>query len=288
MIKTLWRGFRGYDTYGAFLERGAPRVAHKPLDVLGLKAAGVGTGSSRDIHGILMPHEVSGLVEVPHWNDVPVFDQEGTNSCVWCAITQAELITLSGRYALDLRTIERGSVLFGYRMTRGRMGLPIRDTGCYPSEALKVLADEGLPPESAWPFNQAKVNWLPGAKARWDAVDRRGVRGTYTIQDSSTDKIKQMRAAFASGRAVTFTIPIYSGFSGSDSIMRWSKAGDTLRGYHHVCAACSFESEGQYFTGVCNSWGKHAHTGGRLVLDEEYITKQASSMLVIDPEEPCQ
>lgn len=290
MLETLWRTARGKRVCGALLESGAPRAAHMPLDALGLKSAGVGVDirAGSGIHGIALPNAITDLVEVSGWAKHDVLDQLGANSCVANAMARAEVSTLVSRYGLDPASVPLGSRLSLYYWARAAVGLQTVDGGCFPSVALQQMAKMGLPPESSWPYSMARVNRRPGIASMWDGSQRRGVRGTYMIPDEATDRLKQARSAHASGRSVTMTIPVYSGFHDGISVFRWAARGDTLRGYHHVELVGTFVSESQSW-GLCvNSWGESAHTFGAFVLDEPYLLEQASSFCVLDPEEPCQ
>lgn len=287
MIKTMWRSALNKRTFGALLEAGRPLVAHAGIDQLRLRTAPEGVPAGTSLHGIQFPGETSNLIEVPRWTEHDVLDQLGANSCVANAIMRAERSTLIGRHGLDPRSVPLGSRLHVYFFARYVLGMHALDDGCYPSVAIQQMAARGVPPEEAWPYSMAAVNRQPGVKSRWDGAERRGVRGTYLVYEQGPARLERIRSAHASGRSVTLTLPVYTDMMrGFSPLLRWPLRGSTLYGYHHVELGGTVHSAGQWWGLCANSWGQGFGAGGFFAVDETYLLEQASSVCVVDPEEP--
>lgn len=287
-IHARWRQLRGLRTCGALPEF-RPQVTHPDIDRLGLPGASrswlpVDGGWA----GIALPSGARALLEVPRWTQHPVLDQKGANACVLNADMRAERSTLMGRYGLTIEQAPLGSRLYGYWFARRASRIEGVDGGCYPSVALDELSLHGVPPERMFPYKMGLVSRRPPAAARWDALQRRGVRGTYMLHDRGEARIDALRATHSSGRSVTLTLPVYRDLVlNAPTRLEWRKRGAPTGGYHHVECGGTVWGDGQWWLLCCNSWGSGVHSGGFFIADQAYA-HEASSLCVIDPEEPAQ
>jgi hypothetical protein len=207
-------------------------------------------------------------------------NQAATSSCVaqfWCL---AEVITMSARYSVQSPLPSRR---VAYYWARQRESGAVLDSGCYPSSLLLGVAEQGLPPESAFPWSIARINQRPPMSARWDAKDHVGKRGSFQIYYGSLrDRIDAVRAAVASGRCFGLSIPVGDTFAAcrDRSIVQWPNES-TIRGYHMLTGlSCSTDG----VTHIINSWGKATGVNGQCWLAPEYL-ERTDSLIVVDPQE---
>ena len=239
----------------------------------------------RDIDRLAMPAAIGQGVFTVEDGCGPVLDQLGTSSCVAQALLDEETTTLRARYGLT--DVKLGSRLQLYRGARLLAGGPIVDMGCHPSDALKWLEQNGIAPEHAWPFSVRKVNAKPPVSARWDARQRRGVRGTFMASDRGDALIDVLRATLASRRAACLGIPVDQAMkvrAGSDHI-HWENRGATV-GYHMVGLVRLEYESGQWWGRIKNSWGPGWRDGGYAYLSEGYL-RHPIACAIVDPEEPA-
>lgn len=289
-MRALWRTARRTRAMGALPELARPLVGLPDTDALRLSLAPKTTVADgvTSWAGIEFGSQVRSTCEVPWWRDHPVLDQLGANSCVANAMMRAEVSTLTGRHALPVGSVPLGSRLFAYYWARYKVGMQSLDDGSFPSVAMEQIAARGVPVESAWPYRMLALNTKPGAQSRWDSSERRGIRGSFMVYDVGQHRIDRIRAVHASGRSMTMTLPVYGHLAAAKSaLLRWTDRGEYLLGYHHVELGGTLYADGQWWGLCCNSWGADAHADGFFAIDEQYLLEQASSLCVLDPEEPA-
>jgi hypothetical protein len=214
----------------------------------------------------------------------PVLNQGGTNSCVANAMLDAELTTLRGRYGVKA---ELGSRLMLYYLARAKDGWQKLDGGSRPAQALRAIAEYGIAPESAWPFATMNVNRKPPVKALFDARERRGLRGSYKIYDLGEDRVRAIRAALTSRRALVFGVEVCERFvqPQGDFTIEWAARGKPVGRHMMQVVGLRDSSAGPQIL-VKNSWGTGWRAGGYATLDRGYIDA-GTDWICIDPEEPA-
>jgi hypothetical protein len=156
------------------------------------------------------------------------------------------------------------------------------DAGCRGSDALRVLAERGLPPETAWPWEPRKVNSRPPLSAAWDARDRRGVRGTYAVYASNLDaRIRAVRAALGAQKGVVLSIPVWAEDTedGGSRVLTYRDVQP--RGLHLVQV---LDCSDMGIVRIQNSWGASWRDFGRCWLPPVYL-QRSEFVAVIDPKE---
>jgi C1A family cysteine protease len=193
------------------------------------------------------------------------YDQGNIGSSVAQAIA-AGLEFSRRRQGLDVFTPSR---LFIYYIAREADGREKVDAGATYRTALQAVNRYGFPPESAWPYNTAKLSQRPSrdayrAAARHAAIAYKRVRG----------RLDHLKACLTEGYPVLLGFPVYN------SIYRPEVAetgrvpvpppGDPWIGGHAVMIVGYDDSE-QVFI-VQNSWGKNWGHDGFFYLPYAYIS----------------
>jgi len=211
----------------------------------------------------------------------PVRDQFGTSSCVAQAILDAEVTTLRARYGISA---EIGSRLQLYRGARVLSGGPIVDLGCHPSDALRWLDKNGIAPESQWPFSVVKVNAKPPVSARWDARERRGVRGSYMAYDRGDQLVEVFKSTLASMRVPCIGIPVDEAMLANrgPERLKWENRGVPV-GLHMVNIVALDYLDGEWCGRIRNSWGPLWRASGYAYVSQGYLMHPVSAC-VVDPE----
>jgi hypothetical protein len=212
--------------------------------------------------------------------DYAPLNQGATGSCVsqmWCL---AEVITMAARYSITSALPSRRAAYYWARQLEGGT---VVDDGCRPSSLLLGVAEQGLPPETSFPWSTLRINQRPPLSARWDARDHVGKRGSWQCYYSRLqDRIDACRAAVSSGRCFGISIPVGDTFDGcrDASVVAWPTDG-TVRGYHMVTGLeCGIDGA----VHIINSWGPGFGASGQAWLAPEYLAK-TSSLVIVDPQE---
>lgn len=218
-----------------------------------------------------------------HLPDYFPLQQGGTGSCVAHFWAEAEVLTMAARYGVTSPLPSRRAAYYWARLAESAR---VVDDGCRPSSLLKAVAANGLPPETAFPWSEARINQRPTLSARWDSRDHVGRRGSYMVYAwSLQDRIDAVRAAVASGRAFGISIPVTADFDACDSatpVRLDPKAA--IRGYHMLTGlGCS----GDGVVHALNHWGPNHGVSGQVWLAPDYLA-QTSSIVVVDPERAVQ
>lgn len=172
-----------------------------------------------------------------------IYDQQQTSSCVANAWSQAMRMSDSIEGAASPAPASR---LFVYYGARKYDGGPIEDGGTQLRSAAKAIVKFGRPPESAWPFDEAKVNNQPSWEAFREAFDHAGPAGYFRV--SGIDQIKQ---ALAAGKPVVGGVEVGNSIFGYSSGIYSPSASEAKIGGHALVFA-GYDADS--FT-LVNSWG---------------------------------
>ncbi len=215
--------------------------------------------------------------------DYMPLNQGGTGSCVAQFWAEAEVLTMAARYGVDSPLSSRRAAYYWGRFAESAR---VVDDGCRPSLLLKAVASNGLPPETAFPWSEARINQRPPLSARWDSRDHVGRRGSFMVYAGTLqDRIDAVRAAVASGRAFGISIPVTADFDECHSAapVRLDTRAE-IRGYHMLTGlGCS----GDGVVHALNHWGPNHGVSGQVWLEPDYLA-QTSSIVVVDPQEAVQ
>jgi len=196
-------------------------------------------------------------------NQLPAcYDQGQLGSCTGNALAAAVEFAEFMHYA-DKGTPSR---LFIYYSEREIEGTIASDSGAMLRDGLKVLATEGAPPETAWPYDIARFAEKPSqdvyaqAKAH-EAISYQSLR------------FGQYRACLAAGYPFAFGFSVYESFESAD-VARTGKVpmpaqGESLLGGHAVLAV-GYDNPGKRII-VRNSWGADWGDGGHFTMPYDYF-----------------
>lgn len=184
----------------------------------------------------------------------PVVDQGSLGSC-----TSNAIVSGLREYQLinDGLPLTRLSRLFHYWKEREIEGTINEDTGAYIRSGMKVLQQIGCPPETLWPYNEAKFLDKPSAEAEARA-------GEFKIAEyHRVMTYDDLLAAIAQGQPVVLGISIYNSFESSTvrntgMVPVPDTSKETFLGGHAVlaCGYQTFDTGEQYIL-VRNSWGSN-------------------------------
>lgn len=198
-----------------------------------------------------------------------VLDQGQLGSCVWHATAVAALYDAlkQGEHA------ELGSRLYGYFRTRVLEKTTKVDAGCSIRDAFKVLAKDGVPPESLWPYDVAKFAQRPPRRAYSAAKAHKAIE--YLRVDQTVPALK---AAIAAGYPVVVGITVAASFEGGDvaqtGLVPMPAPGEPILGGHALLAYAY--DDGAQRVRCRNSWGGWGD-GGDALLPYAYLGDPAWS-----------
>ncbi len=173
---------------------------------------------------------------------VEVLDQLGTSSC--CANAWAQALRIADSVA-GVKAPQLSSREFLYYGARKYDGGDIVDMGTQLRSVAKAVVKLGRPPESAWPFDEARINDQPSWEAFREAFDHKGPAGYHRV--STLTEIKQ---AIAAGHAVVGGVDIGQSFEDYSGGIYSAPHGEASLGGHALCLVGYDE---QSFT-LVNSW----------------------------------
>ncbi|MGH7723205.1 MAG: C1 family peptidase [Candidatus Dormibacteria bacterium] len=179
----------------------------------------------------------------------PVYDQGELGSCTANAIAGAVQFDEIRSGIAPTWTPSRLFIYYNERALEGTAG---RDSGAQIRDGIKVIAAQGVCPESDWPYDITRFAEKPPAQAYADAVHDRV--GAY---QRLTQSLVPLKACIASGFTFVFGFTVFSSFEGS----RVASTGDipmpqpseSMVGGHAVLCV-GYDDGGGVFI-IRNSWG---------------------------------
>jgi hypothetical protein len=220
-----------------------------------------------------LPAEALGLREFIR----RIHDQTITSSCVGQALSQA-IDTRLRKLGFDFEP----SSMAPYTGARALDHGVLVDAGCYPRDAMRFVATNGVPREHVWPFDPAKVNEpLP-----WDVLQdasRFLLFAWWRIYSSGQQRSDAVAQAVAAGFPVIFGLDIdnaFFGYSGG-TIMRMN--ADSAGGHMLCIVGYRTREDGTREFLVANSWGYGWGENGMCWMHEDVLeTSRASDFYVIE------
>jgi C1A family cysteine protease len=198
----------------------------------------------------------------------PVYDQGHLGSCTGQAIAGA----------IEFERMKQGlsdfvpSRLFIYYNERVIEGTVNSDSGAQIRDGIKSVAQQGVCPESDWPYDISKFDQQPSAAAYQDALEDRAVSYQLVVQNLS-----QMKGCLASGYPFVFGFTVYESFE-TPAVAQTGHApmpgpGEQQLGGHAVMAV-GYDDSQQWFV-VRNSWGGGWGMSGYFTLPYTYLTQSS-------------
>jgi C1A family cysteine protease len=200
----------------------------------------------------------------------PVYDQGQLGSCTANAIGGAIEFDRLKQKLPDFVP----SRLFIYYNERVIEGTVRSDSGAQIRDGIKTVASQGVCPETDWPYDIAKFEQKPAAKAYADALSDRAVSYQSLIQDAN-----QMKGCLASGFPFVFGFTVYESFE-SPAVAQSGHApmpGPSERAIGgHAVMAVGYDDSNQWFV-VRNSWGPSWGLKGYFTLPYAYLIQASLS-----------
>jgi hypothetical protein len=194
----------------------------------------------------------------------PVEDQGQVGSCTANAVVGAvEFKRWKAGRTDDL------SRLFVYYNARKIRGAESEDCGAMIAHGMAAILGQGVPPESAWPYDPAKVNVQP------DAAAYAAAEANTEVEYARVDGIEHVKGALAREHPVVFAISLPlrcyddAASGGVFSTPTEQECADELTQHGtHAMLLVGYDTDANVFH-VRNSWGADWGEGGyaRLSID---------------------
>lgn len=196
----------------------------------------------------------------------PVYDQGPLGSCTANSIGAAVEFEQMKQKLASVFTPAR---LFIYYNERTMEGTVDSDSGAQIRDGIKSVAQQGVCPETEWPYNIAKFKTRPPKKCYVAAIKHRVV-----LYQRVTQTLNQFRGCLASGYPFVFGFTVYESFE-SPTVAKTGHAPmpapieKTIGG--HAVMAVGYDDSKQWFL-VRNSWGSGWGMKGYFTLPYAYVT----------------
>ncbi len=194
----------------------------------------------------------------------PVYDQGQLGSCTGNSIAGA----------IEFEQMKQGmksfvpSRLFIYYNERVLEHTVNSDSGAQIRDGMKVVAKQGAPPETDWPYDIAKFADKPPAHAFSDA----GKNKVMSYQRMNR-ALSQFKGCLASGYPFVFGFTVYDSFESTTVAQTghapMPQANEQVAGGHAVLAV-GYDDQNQWFI-VRNSWGDSWGMKGYFTLPYQYL-----------------
>jgi C1A family cysteine protease len=198
----------------------------------------------------------------------PIYDQGQLGSCT--ANAAARLVEFDE--AKQGQAVSTPSRLFIYYYERVIEGTVNEDSGAELRDAAKVLAKQGVPDESLWPYDIARFTEDPP-----DPIDTEAFKRRALVYRRVTPGHGRLRAALASGFPVMFGFAVPESFEssqmadGGDPLLRLPEPGERIVGGHAVAiVGYDFTTHPRRCT-VANSWGAGWCREGYFEMDADWF-----------------
>jgi C1A family cysteine protease len=198
----------------------------------------------------------------------PPYDQGQLGSCTGNAIAGAVQFEREKQHLTPDFVPSRLFIYYGERVIEGTVGT---DSGAQIRDGIKVVAQQGVPPETDWPYDITKFAQKPPPKAFTDALKDKAV--SYS---RLTQSLSQMKGCLASGYPFVFGFTVYDSFESQQvaqsGVVPMPAAGESVLGGHAVMAVGYDDSQQRFI--VRNSWGANWGMKGYFTMPYAYLTEQ--------------
>jgi C1A family cysteine protease len=194
----------------------------------------------------------------------PVYDQGQLGSCTGNAIAGA----------IEFERVKQGlsdfapSRLFIYYNERVVENTVDSDAGAQIRDGMKVVAKQGAPPETDWPYDIAKFTIKPPAKAYTDAS-----KNQVTSYHRVSRVLNQFKGCLASGYPFVLGFTVYDAFESAQVAhsghLSMPQPGESVQGGHAVLCV-GYDDKNQWFI-IRNSWGPHWGMKGYFTMPYQYL-----------------
>lgn len=155
------------------------------------------------------------------------------------------------------------------------------DDGCMPSDAVSGMQSWGVPLESVWPFDPAKVN----AKPPLDVVEQASafkVTGLLRIDGGGDVRIQAIKQAISLGYPIIFGTQVDEAFEAhpGKGVVQPCELSQSLGG--HMLTVLAYD--GEVFRGA-NSWGTEWGDSGFFDMGHDFLLTNAGDFYAINIEQ---
>ena len=162
------------------------------------------------------------------------------------------------------------SRLFIYYNERLMEGSVNSDSGAQIRDGIKVLASQGVCPETEWPYNTGQFKVKPNDKCYQDA--KSNTIKQYLRLDNTN--LTLLKTCLSQGYTFVFGFTVYESFEGEEvaqtGIVPMPSPNEQCMGGHAVY--CMGYDDSKKAFKVRNSWGTGWGDGGNFWLPYEYMT----------------
>ena len=194
----------------------------------------------------------------------PVYDQGQLGSCTGNAIAGAIEFERLKQKLKDFVP----SRLFIYYNERALEGTVASDAGAQIRDGMKVVAKQGAPPESDWPYDITKFSEKPPAIAFTD-----GGKNRVTSYQRVNRILNQFKGCLASGYPFVLGFTVYDAFESAQVAqtgqLQMPQPGEAVQGGHAVLAV-GYDDQQQVFI-IRNSWGPDWGMKGYFTMPYQYL-----------------
>lgn len=195
----------------------------------------------------------------------PVYDQGQLGSCTANAIGGALEFDQLKQKLTDVFVPSRLFIYYNERVVEGTVG---SDSGAQIRDGIKVVAKQGGPHETLWPYVISKFTAKPSTAAYQDAAKHPAVLYQRLVQT-----IDQLKGCLATGYPFVFGFSVYESFE-SPGVAKSGHAPmpaphEKLLGGHAVLAV-GYDDAKKWFI-VRNSWGPKWGMAGYFTLPYDYL-----------------
>jgi len=198
-------------------------------------------------------------------NCPPVYDQGDLGSCTGNALAGADQFDQLRQDSTNPFTPSR---LFIYYEERKIEGTVDSDSGAQIRDGIKVLASEGAPPETDWPYDITQFAVQPPPQAYADALQYKVTSYQRVVQN-----LAQLKGCLAAGFPFVFGFTVYESFESDEvaasGVVNMPGLLEQVVGGHAVMA-CGYSDAQQRFI-VRNSWGEDWGQAGYFTIPYAYL-----------------
>lgn len=221
-------------------------------------------------HAHLAAMELPSSVDLRPRMRPKLFDQGALGSCVGNGTADAFAFCVRNQTHHAAYVPSRLFIYYGARQIEGSIA---SDAGCEIRDAIKVVAHQGAPHETLWPYRISRFAAKPPAKAYSDGALHQAI--TYARIDNAHDA-RQMLQALAGGFPILIGITVFDSFESTDAsrtgIIPLPTPDEAVLGGHCMLVVGYTTDAKQGTTFITrNSWGASWGDGGYCYLPGAYL-----------------
>jgi hypothetical protein len=149
----------------------------------------------------------------------------------------------------------------------------LTDTGCAPRDAIKGMAEWGIPTDASWPFDPATIDDKPDL-GELEAASAAVLHDYFRIDTLGAERVLDVRSALSQGYPVAIGVEVdnaFEAYAGTGAVTAPDPAN--LLGGHMLCLV-GYQTNANGTTRVrgVNSWSVNWGDRGFFWADEAWLT----------------